>query len=281
MSAEEYLSSINISELKENIENFKKLDFENISDFEIENAFIKILAVDNKISNPIFTLTIPKNEYFCRIRNNYNYIDDFIKEKRFKIENLLNNPNAKMGRLNIENEKSLYLSKNLGTAIKECNVKDGDIFTVTVFQPSIDLSIISTYIENKFGNVSEKNQEKADLINHFIRDCLIKQESENKNIYRVTNIIAKILYKICESDGLLYFSSKDNKNFNLIINEKSINKLDVRYVFNCKKEENIIFGQFVEIKDKQIIPNDISDEEKNEILKKIGCSIIKVNNDSQ
>ena len=118
-------------------------------------------------------------------------------------------------------------------------------------------------------------------INNFIKNCLLKSENGNTNVYRVTNIIAGILYKLFESDGLLYFSAKDNKNFNLLINEKSINKLEVKYVFNCKKEKNIIFGQFIEIQDNQIIPRDISDESKNEILKKIGCSLSKVDFDNQ
>ena len=57
--------------------------------------------------------------------------------------------------------------------------------------------------------------------------------------------------------------------------------MEVKYVFNCKKEKNIIFGQLIEIQDNQIIPRDISDESKNEILKKIGCSISKVDFDNQ
>ena len=281
MNTEEYLSAMDINKLKENIEQFNTLNLTTATDLEIEKAIINILAVDNKINSPTYFLTIQENQYFCRVRNHYDYLDDFIKTRKFNIENLLNNPKPKIGRLNIENEKCLYLSNNLGTAIKECNIQNGDIFTVAIFQPKIDLSIISTYIENKFGKNSQEDQEKANLINNFIKNCLLKSENGNTNVYRVTNIIAGILYKLFESDGLLYFSAKDNKNFNLLINEKSINKLEVKYVFNCKKEKNIIFGQFIEIQDNQIIPRDISDESKNEILKKIGCSISKVDFDNQ
>jgi murein L,D-transpeptidase YafK len=190
----------------------------------------------------------------------------------------MNNPNPKMGRLNIDNEKGLYLAKKLGTAIKECDIKNGDTFSVAIFKPKVELSILSTYVENKYGDIIGENKEKADLINNFVKTYLIKSENgNNSNIYRVTNIIAKIFYKLFNSDGLLYFSSKDDKNFNLFINEKSIQKLEMKYVFNCKKDKKIIFDQFVEIEDNKIVPKEISDNEKNEILRKVGCSISKIN----
>ena len=79
MNTEEYLSAIDINKLKENIEQFNTLNLTTATDLEIEKAIINILAVDNKINSPTYFLTIQENQYFCRVRNHYDYLDDFIK----------------------------------------------------------------------------------------------------------------------------------------------------------------------------------------------------------
>ncbi len=275
MNVEEYFNLIDIKKLKKSIASFNKLDLKSMSDKDIEKAFIKIIAVNNKIISPTYFLTIPEDELFCRVRNNYDYVDDYIMTKKFNITNLLNNPNPKIGRLNKDMERGLYLSNNLNTAIKECNINDGDVFTVAVFKPKNKLSIISTYISNKYGDISEANKEKAHLLNKFIKDLLIETENNNSDIYRITNIIAKVLYKQFVADGLLFFSSKNDKDFNLFIYNESINNLEIKYIFNCKKDNKIIFGQFVEVNNNKIVPSEISDNIKNEILHKIGCEIVK------
>jgi len=274
MTTEEYFNKIDLEKLKQEIAEFYKLShLENISELELEKQIVKIFAVDNKIINPTYFLTIPNDVYYCRVRNNYDYVNNYLLTKKFNINELLNNPKPKIGRLNIENEKGLYLSKNLGTAIKECNIKDGDTFSVVIFKPKSELSIISTYISNKYGELSKNNKEKADLINDFVKDFLIK-ENQSNNTYKITNIIAKIFYKLFQSDGLMFFSSKDNKNYNLFIYNDSIPKLDSKYVFNCRMDKkDIVFGLFVEIENNKIIPRELSEKEKNEILFKIGSRI--------
>ena len=89
MNTEEYLSAIDINKLKENIEQFNTLNLTTATDLEIEKAIINILAVDNKINSPTYFLTIQENQYFCRVRNHYDYLDDFIKTKKFNTFTIL------------------------------------------------------------------------------------------------------------------------------------------------------------------------------------------------
>lgn len=219
-------------ELLKKINEFLSLDFQEITDKEIE---LKLYEIINTISNPVLIVELPTNESYCRIRNDYNYLED----NKFDIKEILGNPKAPLARMNLENERGLYLSNKLETAMLECEVKENDIFTTAIFTPKEPMHVIVTSVTGKYYNDTTKTNIISELISKFIFECLTMPSDKTKDTYRITNALLKILYKSFKADGLLYYSSKKKNDYNLFINNESVYKLNVDYIFTCKKGKRI------------------------------------------
>lgn len=240
-------------ELLSKINEFLSIDFQEVSDKEIETKLYEII---NKVNNPVLIVDLPINESYCRIRNDYNYLDD----NKFDIKEILGNPKAPLARMNLENERGLYLSNKLETALLECEVKENDIFTTAIFTPKETMNVIVTSITGKYYEDTTQTNMISELISKFIFECLTMPSDKNKETYRITNALLKILYKSFNVDGLLYYSSKKKNDYNLFINNKSVNKLKIDYIFTCKKENkvNVLQANKV-IENKRILPVQIKD----------------------
>lgn len=256
-------NELSIEELLEKIKKFKQLDFSDLTNNDIEKKIIDILGTKNIKENPIQIVKLPTSEHYFRVRNEYNYIDDYKKENKFDINNLLGNPKAPLARMNVKNEQGLYLSNKFETAMLECNIKKQDTFSVAIFIPKEPLNVIATSISNKNINSTSKKE----IIKNFIYDCLTMPVDKEKNIYRITNTLLKILYKSYNADGLLYYSSKRRNDFNLFINKKSVEKLQLKYVFTCKSENSLIITNINRVDDNELF-EDVTEEEIKDVLSK-------------
>ena len=219
-------------DLLKKINDFLNLDFQNVLDKEIESRLYEII---NTVSNPVLIVELPANESYCRIRNDYNYLDD----NKFDIKEILGNPKAPLARMNIENERGLYLSNKIEPAMLECDVNENDIFTTAIFTPKEPMSVIVTSVTGKYYNDTTQTNKISELISKFIFECLTMPSDKTKDTYRITNSLLKILYKAFKADGLLYYSSKKKDDYNLFINNESVYKLNVDYIFTCKKEKKL------------------------------------------
>ena len=254
-------------ELLTKINTFLNNDFSELSDAEIEKDLTSILNINN-ISNPIVIIEIPTTEYYCRIRNDYNYKKEFLKEKKFNINNVLGNPDAPLARMNLEHEQGLYLSNMFETAILECDIKENDEFTTTIFSPKEPLNVIVTSVTGKYYDGVNQTNKISEVLSKFIFECLTMPSDKNKDTYRITNALLKILYKSFKVDGLLYYSSKKKIDFNLFINKDSVNKLKLNYIFTCQYQEKPIITAYDRVDENNQLVSDLTSQDLTEILKK-------------
>lgn len=255
-------------ELQDKINNFFNLDFKNITDKELDKYLTDILTIGN-IKNPIVIIDLLPTENYCRIRNKYNYKNDYKKEHKFNIKNVLNNPKAPLARMNLEHEQGLYLSNMFETALLECNVKENDEFTTTIFSPKENLSVIVTSLTGKYYNFPSGTNKIEKTMSKFIFECLTMPSDKTKDTYRITNSLLKILYKSFKVDGLLYYSSKNKTDFNLFINKDSINKLKLKYIFACKCKKTPLIKSFDRVVDNDKLISDVKEDDMKKILESI------------
>lgn len=252
-----------IEDLLKKINNFKNENFSNKTNSDIEKMIVNILGIKSIKENTIQVKKLPTSEHYFRVRNEYDYIEDYKKNNNFDIKNLLGNPEAPLARMNVKNEQGLYLSNKFETAMLECDVKEQNTFSVAIFIPKTTLNVIATSISNKQHNTSNKKE----IIKNFIYDCLTMPVDKEKNIYRITNTLLKILYKSYNTDGLLYYSSKRKNDFNLFINKNSVEKLELKYVFTCKYENGLIITNINRVEDNELF-EDVTEEEIKDVLSK-------------
>lgn len=268
MDINDYFSKLNYDEIKRKINEFDNLKFENHNDNELLKRITDIFTVDNQFCNPIYTIEVPTSECYCRIRKNYDYLEAYLKNKKFDQYCIYGKPNPNIGRMNNAGENGLYLSKKLKTAIAECRVKKGEIFTCGVFKFDEPLKILLTFVSNKYYDVDKIHENKAEILNNFLYKYLTKKNEDNNiEVYRITNLFNKIFLEYIENDGYLYTSSVDN-SYNLFVKENSIFKCKLNYIFVGRYvEKGIQIMEFLKIKDGKIIPEDVL--EKDEILAKL------------
>lgn len=252
-------------ELLNKINNFLNQDISKLTNNEIENYLTDILHIDN-VNNPIVTAKLTNNEHYYRIRNEYNYKENYIKEKNFNINNVLGNPNAPLARMNFEHEQGLYLSNKFETAVLECDIKENDKFTGTIFSPKEPMNVIVTSVTGKYYDGIAQATKISELLSKFIFECLTRPSDKSKNTYRLTNTLLKILYKSFKADGLLYYSSKKKYDFNLFINKESVNKLELKYIFTCIQKDKPIITDCNKVINNKLL--DINKEEMESLIKK-------------
>lgn len=255
-------------ELLNKINEFLNHNFSDLTDQEIEKYLLDILNINN-ISNPIVIVELPTTEHYCRIRNEYNYKEDYNKEKKFNINNVLGNPDAPLSRMNIEHEQGLYLSNMFETAVLECNIKDNDEFTATIFSPKETLNVIVTSVTGKYYDGVTRSNKISELLSKFIFECLTMPSDKAKDTYRITNALLKILYKSFKADGLLYYSSKKKNDFNLFIYKNSEYKLELKYIFSCKYKGKTIITECDRVVNNNELVSNLSNEDIKEILKRV------------
>ena len=268
MNINEYFSKLSYKEIMTKINNFDNLKFEDYTDNELLKKIIDIFAVDNKFNNPIYTIEVPTNEYYCRIRKNYDFVEEYLKNKKFDQNCIFGNPNPNIGRMNKQGENGLYLSKKLRTAIKECRVKKNQIFTCGIFKFNEPLNLMLTYVKNKYYELDKKYERTAKLLNDFLYKYLTMENYDNDiQIYRITNLFNQLFLDYLKKDGYLYFSSVDD-SYNLFLKENSISKCSLAYIFVGKYvEQNVQIMEFIKIENGNLVPKDVL--EKNEILSKL------------
>ena len=255
-------------ELLNKINTFLNQDFSVITDSEIESYLLDILHINN-ISNPIVIVELTSNDYYYRIRNDYNYKEDYDKEKYFNINNVLGNPDAPLARMNLEHEQGLYLSNLFETAILECDIKENDQFTTTIFSPKKPLNVIVTSVTGKYYNEPNRSSKISKLLSKFIFECLTMPGDKSKDTYRITNSLLKILYKSFKVDGLLYYSSKKKSDFNLFINKSSIDKLQLNYIFTCTYKKSPIITECHKVINNKELSQEITKQDIESIINSV------------
>lgn len=274
MNVEEYIDILNFDSIQQKINLFEKSNFLKLTDIEIERKIIDIFFIGDKMFNPTYIITIPENSIYCKIRK-FDYVQNILDNKKFDINEVLANPNPKLGRMNLNNEKGLYLAKNIKTALLESNIKNEDIFTLTIFDIKQSIDVLGSYISNRYGNLTEERNKKANLINDFLYKYLKLPSSSNENIYRITNIIKKIFFNY-PCDGIFYLSSKIENNFNIFLNYNSLSKVEPIAIVKCIYRDNkveIFPDYFLKIKNNSVVPKIVPIEEQNELLNKLNANI--------
>ena len=265
---EEYFEKLDYNKIKKQIYEFDNLNFNDISDLEIENKILDIITVDNKKYINSYLVEIPKGEIFYRIRRNYNFTKDIDKNNEIDILNFLGKPYPDIGRMNKKGEEGIYFSSNLETAMLECNIKNDDVFSLAIFENNQKIDLLAAFINNKYEKeLSDENRKKAEMLNSFIYKYLLKQSKGDKNIYRITNVLKKIFSEVLQRDGTIYVSAKNKKDFNSHINKKFSYKLDLKYVFLVnKKNDNLKNLKTIKVIDNKKVSYAFEEKEINNIL---------------
>jgi len=253
-----YLSGIDLLELVSQISEFKMLNFNEISEREIELKIGSILNVRQDILRQTPLLRdfkrYPKDTIFYRVRD---LVDDEkenfeVPLKTIKTENdIWNRPakDCKIQRLNSARESLLYTTpEDKLTAIKEKKIQDNENFILIIYESVIDISVIHIGLNPKIDGLSNEEQIKFILLNDFLTDMFIRDVGAGTEyLYKITNVISKRYYKIPYSTGYAYPSTADKSKINVCFFDENIKtKLKFKYFLVCTKQE-IIKYKYVSI----------------------------------
>lgn len=221
-----------INKLKDRIHIFQNMDFQSLSDKELEANIDEVLSI--KLNGGIM-LTAIMSEYSL-----FNIGDRFYRVRKLKNTDMPNsdlkkvsaywNPPQKYikhyGRLNKPRESLLYTALNPYTAICETNLKSGDPFVLCVYEAIKPLRF--TWIGGKadydFNCIKSKKEiDFIETIRQFLFDEFTRVIPEGQeSLYRITETIAKKYYNYPDYNGWRYPSIKHNFEDNICFHSERV-----------------------------------------------------------
>ncbi|GEK88162.1 RES domain-containing protein [Alkalibacterium putridalgicola] len=217
----EYLFNVEIHELLDKIDSFKKLNTRKMKRQDITNEINKVLSFDNKSVLLSFISSIPEGTALYRIRKLENA--EF-PNKDFKILQDAWNPPGKFvkrQRLNKTFESLLYTCFDLETAIEETEVHEEDAFALICYESIDEIKAINIGIENDYSSFDNGERLKLRILSGFLKEEFTRDVGKGKeHLYEVSEIIAKFYFDLPPrdvQDAWLYPSVANKPTHNLCL----------------------------------------------------------------
>lgn len=235
---DEYISLLNIEEIRKRIQEFEALDLAVTSEEEIFSTLLRIFIVNRngkdffQFSPLIFT--VPKNTRFYRIRKDIEFL---LHARR---EDFWDNQDAPQNRFNKPRERVLYVSTRILTAISETGIMYDDYFVLIEYLTIQPLEISASVVNNRYGDENH-DHETIRLMNDFmINLAKMNISSSEKFKYKATNALANIVncFPLDEENnraGMQYVSAHTGKMENLVIKGDHLNKLAIKNAWLVRK----------------------------------------------
>ena len=208
-------SDINQQLLEQAIEVFWDLDFREISEIEIGKALYNILFQNQFSERRFFEMYIifnnPDKDKLFRVRRNISSLSEVISdENNFWC---LPKDKIKQGRLNNNCEQILYASFDKLTAFLETGIKKNEKFLLIEYKIKNNIELKCIQMDGRFG----KNSAISKIYNDFFNEIMMKSEEEKPGIYKVSNYIKDVFFKLNDFDGWYYVSARNKKLENVAL----------------------------------------------------------------
>ncbi|MCL2020443.1 MAG: hypothetical protein FWG70_11925 [Oscillospiraceae bacterium] len=218
-----FLKNVDDLDLIKKIKDFRKLDFRNISDSDLDKAIIKVLLYNNKFVIMTNNATYPAGTKFFRVRKLKGSI---IPDENLRVLSDFWNPPADktpLGRLNKIGESLLYTAPiNPMVAIKEMNLEPNIFYAIIVYvaRSDIKVNIIGGDFDYEANGISDR---KAifihEIYNNFLRDEFSRDVGEGTEfLYKISEKIAKDYFDLPPrdvQDAWAYPSVQDKSMYNV------------------------------------------------------------------
>lgn len=220
----EYLRCINVRELTSKIRKFRTLQFSRMSRPEIAQAILDVLFFrtpqGERAILPMNYRAYPVGTRFYRVRT-LSPTDRSIPLEGMRVEADAWWPPAErvgLGRVNSANEPLLYVSPLPRTAIEELKIKDGERFSLIVYEAMTQVRVIPIGDTHIMQGFLEEEELKIELLfdflaHEFMRDVGVGTEY----LYYISEIIAKSYYDLPpdQQNAWCYPSVASRQDWNL------------------------------------------------------------------
>jgi len=225
-----YLSDFTYEEIKKRIITFESNDFSKMTPDEIYKSVIELFSKNGVIPRDLYTIIIPKNEMFYRVRK-FADKENFLTEQDF-----WNNPNPPIGRLNLAGEPILYACYNndpIKTAISEVGITDNELFVIISYKSVEEIEFSSPGIISSSYKSDKEAYDKHILMEGFLKEIFTKQVHDENNpyYYHISCAIAKYFFAFGKdssgsyhNDAFVYPSVKTKINNNIAFQIESAKK---------------------------------------------------------
>jgi len=245
---EEYLKSIELSTLRQKIDDFDYDNLAMLEDSEIIRSIDDVLGTDKspiKFAGMFEPYVIPPSRKFCRVRRLSNshppFVDLCCEDRLWEAPAHL----AGIGRFNEQGVSLLYCSwQEMTVAAKEARVQVNDTFCTIVYENQEELRLYDLCSHYRIPDylASEENIEKSDTIIRFINKLLYRpSDSVSASTYRITNLILRHRFPLIgdDWDGWIYQSVVAKGGLNIAFMPlKARHKLKVKAVSIWKALEH-------------------------------------------
>lgn len=247
-----YISLIDEQEIKRKIGVFDSLDLSLESEERIKGVIYDIFCVEYKgrkgYALNSYLVSILANERLYRVRKDTSFLNNP------QVQDFWDNPFAPQNRFNRAGERVLYVSTNIGTALKETEVEQNEVFVLVEYSIDQPLEVSPTEVRNRYGDDNSKNEALTLLNDFIIRLAKIKVGFGEKYLYKTTNALADIINSFPPNeenarDGMYYVSAYTSLMSNLVIKSSSLRKLSIKNIWLAKINESsrIGFGSNIHI----------------------------------
>lgn len=230
-----YLAQIEPSELVSKINNFRNLNYNELTEEQLRIEFNNVLKVDcatgtNYVTTPRLG-TYPKDKFFYRVRA----IDDDVEFPLniMRTESDAWNPPAdkvdiKPGRLNKAGESLLYTALNKYVAIDEMNIKENKYFFLIRYKAKEPIKVSIVGYSDDLDGLNKVENFKLQLIDSFIKEEFTRDVGVGTEyLYKVSEFLAKDYFDLPSDwqDAFCYPSVAKKPNYNVCFRPDKAKKL--------------------------------------------------------
>lgn len=253
---ENFLKSFKISELLTKINNFRRINFKEISYKNLSSEILKVLSHNNRAILKREIKEYKKGTRFYRIRKiNQNELKIPLKEIQKESDawappkEIIEN----WGRLNKPKESLLYTTpENIEIPIEEMKVEESEYFALIVYEAKEDIKVSCIGLENDYKEYGMKENEiiKARMLDDFLIHEFTRDVGKGTEyLYRISEIIAKSYFDLPPrevQDAWLYPSVASKKGYNVCfrpdIAKEKLRLLGVQILNYTREEKSILFS---------------------------------------
>lgn len=229
-----FLNHVNIFELQNKISHFRDLDFQKISNQELQSEILKVISFNTPqgahcVLKPMVT-EYPEGTLFYRVRT----LQEDNQEPPFKamstVADCWEPPESitQAGRLNKANEPLLYTAPDPLVAMEEMKILDNQLFSLIVYEAinPIKAAVIGERPDTE--GLNEVEIIKAMMISDFLKHEFTRDVGYGTEyLYRISEIIAKDYFDFPQEfqDAWCYPSVAKKGDYNVCFKKENRSSL--------------------------------------------------------
>lgn len=264
MNLNNFLKYVDINELHDKISHFRDLDFKTLSYDDIRKELLTVITFKTpkgvrSILTPISN-SFPSGTKFYRVRTIPEEEKTLPLESMKFISDCWEPPKqiVKVGRLNRANEPLLYTSSEPCVAAEELKVKEGEWFSLIVYESTDIIQVTSIGLPFEHNSLDKNELLKHKMIQDFLKHEFMRDVGKGTEyLYKISEVIIKDYFDLPPiiQDAWCYPSIAKKGGLNICFRPTSTSKLKligVKITSIEIKENNCFF-------ETKIVANDSGD----------------------